>query len=254
MLRGINRHNIFNDSDDFFKFIKLLYHATHPTDEKGLPLPPACHIYAYCLMPNHVHLLIRETQESIGSVMKSIAVSYAIYFNKKYQRIGHLFQDRFKSEPVEDMEYFITLIRYIHQNPVAAGIVSHVEDYTWNSWVEYTESSPCLFPVCSVSHVLERVPRVDLIELVNTPLAKTVTVIEHDTQSIKTGMSDEEVNEYLKTKHGINTATEIAYLNKGTQNDIIKDLRHQGAGLRQLVRLTGITYGILRKLNGGGSR
>ena len=251
MLRGINRQNIFEDSDDYFKFIKLLHHATHPTDERGLSLPPTCLIYAYCLMPNHVHLLIRETQENIGSVMKPIAVSYAIYYNKRYQRIGHLFQDRFKSEPVDDMEYFITLIRYIHQNPVAAGIVSHVDDYTWSSWAEYTESRPCLFPVCTVSHVLERVSRADLIELVNTPLAKTVAVLEHDTQSIKTGMSDEEVIEYLKTRHGINAATEIAYLNKGIQSDVIKDLRHQGAGLRQLVRLTGISYGILRKLKGG---
>ena len=87
MLRGINRQNIFEDSDDYFKFIKLLHHATHPTDERGLPLPPTCLIYAYCLMPNHVHLLIRETQENIGSVMKPIAVSYAIYYNKRYQRI-----------------------------------------------------------------------------------------------------------------------------------------------------------------------
>ena len=132
-----------------FKFIKLLHHSVHPKDEKGLELPPLCFLYAYCLMPNHIHLLIKESQEGIGSVIKRIAISYASYFNHKYQRIGHLFQDRFKSEPVDDMNYFITLIRYIHQNPVAAGITSNVEDYVWSSWVEYTESRPCLFPVCT---------------------------------------------------------------------------------------------------------
>ena len=248
MLRGINRQNIFEDSDDYFKFIKLLHHSVHPKDEKGLELPPLCMLYAYCLMPNHIHLLIKESQEGIGSVIKRIAISYASYFNHKYQRIGHLFQDRFKSEPVDDMNYFITLIRYIHQNPVAAGITSNVEDYVWSSWVEYTESSPCLFPVCTLRNIFERVPKTDIMELVNTPLAKTAAMLDVDTHNTRTDMSDEEINEYLKARHGVRTAKEIAIWSRDMQSDIIKDLRHQGAGLRQLVRLTGISYGILRKM------
>ena len=246
MLRGINRQNIFEDPDDYFKFIKLLHHSAHPKDEKGLELPPL--LYAYCLMPNHVHLLIKENQDSIGSVIKRIAISYASYFNHKYQRIGHLFQDRFKSEPVHDMNYFITLIRYIHQNPVAAGIVPKVGDYAWSSWVEYTESRPCLFPVCTLSHIFERVSKADMIELVNTPLAKTSTFMDAETRNTRTDMSDEEIYEYLDSRYGIKAATIIATLSKGLQSDIVRDLRQQGAGLRQLVRLTGITYGILRKM------
>ena len=248
MLRGINRQDIFEDSDDYFKFIKLLNQSAHPKDEKGLSLAPTCQLYAYCLMPNHVHLLIRESQESIGSVIKRIAVSYASYFNRKYQRVGHLFQDRFRSEPVDDMKYFITLIRYIHQNPVAAGIVSNVEDYVWSSWVEYTEARPCLFPVCTTSHVFVRMPKADLIELVKTPLAKTAAFLDVDTSHTRTDMSDEEIKEYLKERHGVSAATEIATWSRGMQSDIIRDLRRQGAGLRQLVRLTGISYGILRKM------
>lgn len=248
MLRGINRQNIFEDADDYFKFIKLLNHSAHPKDEKGLELPPLCLLYAYCLMPNHVHLLIKENQESIGSVIKRIAISYASYFNHKYQRVGHLFQDRFKSEPVHDMNYFITLIRYIHQNPVAAGIVPKVGDYVWSSWAEYTESRPCLFPVCTLRHIFERVSKADMIELVNTPLAKTSAFLDVESRNIRTDMSDEEINEYLETRYGIKAATIIATMSKGLQSDIVRDLRQQGAGLRQLVRLTGITYGILRKM------
>lgn len=248
MLRGINRQNIFEDSDDYFKFIKLLHQSAHPKDEKGLLLPPLCLFYAYCLMPNHVHLLIRESQESIASVIKRIAIAYASYFNRKYERIGHLFQDRFKSEPVGDMKYFITLIRYIHQNPVAAGIVSNVEDYVWSSWMEYTESRPCLFPVCTTGHVFERMPKDGLIEMVNTPLPKTAAFLDVETHHTRTEMSDEEINEYLKTRHGVSTASEIATWSRDMQSDVIRDLRRQGAGLRQLVRLTGISYGILRKM------
>jgi hypothetical protein len=88
-------------------------------------------------MSNHVHLLIRESSESLASVIKRIAVSYAQYYNKKYIRFGHLFQDRFKSEPVNDNAYFFTLLQYIHQNPVAAGISVDVAGYRWSSWGEY---------------------------------------------------------------------------------------------------------------------
>ena len=66
-------------------------------------------IYSYCLMSNHLHLLVREHKESVSSVMKRLGIAYAYYFNKKYQRNGHLFQDRFRSEPVNTMEYFVTL-------------------------------------------------------------------------------------------------------------------------------------------------
>lgn len=67
-------------------------------------------------MANHFHLLIREREETIGNVVKRIASSYVYYYNHKYLRDGHLFKERFKSEPVNDISYFTTLLRYIHQN------------------------------------------------------------------------------------------------------------------------------------------
>ena len=86
MLRGINRQDIFDDTEDYWTFIKMM---------SAVP----CYIYAYCLMPNHVHLLIAEKSLKVGEVVKSIASCYVPYYNKKYGRIGHLLQDRFKSEP-----------------------------------------------------------------------------------------------------------------------------------------------------------
>ena len=71
-----------------------------PYDDLGNRLPPLCTFYAYCLMSNHVHLLIKTHHEDIGATIKHLAVVYAMYFNHKYSRAGHLFQDRFKSEPV----------------------------------------------------------------------------------------------------------------------------------------------------------
>ena len=124
MMRGINHQNIFDDEEDNWQFINTLDRMRLRTDDNGLPCGTNCTYYGYCLMTNHFHLLIREREEKVGETVKRIASSYVYYYNKKYGRDGHLFKERFKSEPVNDMAYFVTLLRYIHQNPVKAGIVS----------------------------------------------------------------------------------------------------------------------------------
>ncbi|MDI6601193.1 MAG: hypothetical protein QME46_05370 [Thermoanaerobacteraceae bacterium] len=78
--------------------------------------------------------MLSEGTEVVSRVLKRITVSYVYYFNKKYKRVGHLFQDRFKSEAVEQDSYVLSLARYIHQNPVKAGIVEKVADYKWSSY------------------------------------------------------------------------------------------------------------------------
>ena len=122
MLRGINRQDLFEEPDDYCAFIRIL--SALPQRKSVVAAFPVCtcHIYAYCLMPNHVHLLVCEKDWKVGEIVKSIASSYAFYYNKKYGRVGHLFQDRFRSEPCNDAAYFITLFRYIHQNPVKAQV------------------------------------------------------------------------------------------------------------------------------------
>ena len=122
MMRGVNHQIIFEQPSDYSRFQELLGQFANPKDELNCPQPPRCSFYAYCLMPNHVHLLIKEESEDLSSVVKRISAAYALYFNKKHERCGHLFQDRFKSEPVNDAAYFFTLLRYIHQNPMAAGL------------------------------------------------------------------------------------------------------------------------------------
>ena len=116
MLRGINRQDIFEETEDYVRMLSCMQQMLEQYDDQGNRLPPLCTFYAYCLMSNHVHLLLRVNQEDIGSTIKHLAVMYAIYYNQKYSRSGHVFQDRFKSEPVNDMAYFVTLLRYIHQN------------------------------------------------------------------------------------------------------------------------------------------
>ena len=198
MLRGINHQDIFESREDYWKFLRLLRLQAFPEDNQGHPLPPHCIIYAYCLMPNHVHLLIRELDEGISAPISSISIAYAQYFNKRYSHSGHLFQDRFKSEPVNDMEYFATLLRYIHQNPIAAGIVTEVRQYPWTSWCEYQPDMKCILPVCTTQHVLARLTLEELTGLVNELLPKSLKILDFDNETA-IRVSDDKVREFLMT-------------------------------------------------------
>ena len=132
MLRGINQQQIFEDREDYEKFLQILKDCKAVSEYK---------LFAYCLMGNHIHLLIQEDKEPIEQVIKRLATRFVYWYNIKYQRVGHLFQDRFKSEPVEDDAYFMTVIRYIHQNPVKAGLCKNVREYEYSSYKNFFDKS-----------------------------------------------------------------------------------------------------------------
>ena len=245
MLRGINRQNIFYDDEDYQRFVQVLFQMVYPADElTGNPLPAHCIFYAYCIMSNHVHLLIRELSESLASVIKRIGVTYAQYFNKKYTRYGHLFQDRFRSEPVNDSAYFFTLLQYIHQNPVAAGLSVDVASYRWSSWSEYEMAGVSVPKICNTNHVLKRMPIDDLRELVNTLLPETESILDYDFgNSFKT---DEEVIGFISARFGVDPVN-VQRLSRDMQDEILYHSKEFGATIRQLVRLTGIGYSIVQR-------
>ncbi|MCL6639725.1 MAG: transposase [Firmicutes bacterium] len=145
MIRGNERRNIFQDEEDKVTFVETLYKK-----KQGNRFS----IHAFCLMDNHVHLMLSEGVEDVAKVMKRITVSYVNYFNKKYKRVGHLFQDRFRSEVVEDDSYVLALARYIHQNPVKAGMVDSVNEYKWSSYNCYLNDNNCFAKVVETDTVL----------------------------------------------------------------------------------------------------
>src|SRR5690554_1230680 len=128
MTRGINKMDIFLDDWDRLKYYDIL-----KVVKEGYEYD----LYSYCLMTNHTHLLIKETESLLHEVMKSVGIRYSMYFNKKYARIGSLFQDRFRSEVINTENRFMTCARYIHNNPVKAGIVSQPQNYRWSSFRGY---------------------------------------------------------------------------------------------------------------------
>ena len=130
ILRGVNKQQIFECTEDYQRFLNILRTLTvQEQDESGHRSKPNCVVYAYCLMGNHAHLLIKESSETLAQIMKRISSTYVYYYNHKYGRIGHLFQEQFKSQPVGDWDYFLTLLRYIHQNPLKPHLVTSLREY-----------------------------------------------------------------------------------------------------------------------------
>lgn len=134
MIRGNNKQKIFTTTDCFNYFLLLVSESSDKFDHK---------IICYCLMSNHAHLLIYINNDSLSNIMQNINNRYAKWFNKKYNRIGHLFQGRYRSIAVNDDIYLINLCRYIHLNPVAAKITQNPSHYIWSSHSNYlSEKAP----------------------------------------------------------------------------------------------------------------
>ena len=126
--RGNNRRHIFDDDDDHQKFLGLLAEA-----KTKLPF----YLYAYCLMTNHVHLLIERRQDAISRVMHRLLTGYSRYYNRRHDRVGHLFQKRYHATLCQTDQYLAELVRYIHLNPVRARIVRDPASCSYSSHRAY---------------------------------------------------------------------------------------------------------------------
>ena len=126
--RGNNRDPIFFERDNYLYFLRLIRQifVTHEVD-----------VVAYCLMPNHYHLLLYPRSEQLSSAMKSLSLAYTKAINKRFNRVGALFQGRFQKIVITNSEYLIHLIRYIHLNPVKANLVTQPGEWEFSSYQEY---------------------------------------------------------------------------------------------------------------------
>lgn len=253
MLRGVNRQDLFHDDDDRYKFIDALMQIVMPTDDNGNPVESYCTIFAWCLMSNHIHLLIQEKTEPIGDTIKRITVSYAYYYNRKYGRESTLFHDRFRSEPCNDYNYFWRLIRYIHRNPVKARIATRVEDYNWSSWNEYINDDPIYFPVCAINILQRQIAKYsntmeELIQYVNdSDEDDASTFLDMPEGAPEKRLTDEDVWQQLKMQASIENPTAFQQLNKDMQHSILHSLRGMGASISQLQRITGLGKGLIQR-------
>ncbi len=236
IMRGINRQSIFQDNEDYIKFLHTLQKYKQTCEYE---------LYAYCLMGNHIHLLLREGKEPLESVMRRICGSYVLWYNRKYDRVGYLFQDRYKSEPVEDDTYFLTVLRYIFLNPVKAGIVFSVEKYTWSNYNEYIHKNIMTnvdFTLKMFNSNRDKAIH-SFVEYIKKPNDDNCIDISEKRQ-----ISDDDARVLIKDTCKVLNGTDMQKLDILTRNAYLKVLKEvHNLSIRQIERLTGISRGVVQK-------
>ena len=230
MLRGIDKRKLFLSYSDYLKFIDYINKAKEKVEFT---------VYAYCLMPNHVHLLLKKRTGSheLGDIMRRITVGYAQYHNIKNGRTGHLFQNRFKSEVVDNDAYFFTVLRYIHQNPLKAGMVKSMREYKWSSYNDYFNNSNN--KLIESTFVLGLFRDIKQFETFMNEYNEDKCLAYNPPKRY----TDKELQEIASSLVAINN---LGTLDIEIRNKILKDIKEStGASNRQLSRVLNIGRGIL---------
>ncbi|MCR5061278.1 MAG: transposase [Saccharofermentans sp.] len=227
MARGTDKQIIFEDTRDYIFFRKMLFRYSK---EQNIS------IIAYCLMSNHFHLLIKDEQGELSLFMKRLQLTYVKYFNDKYERCGHLFQDRFKSECVEDDRYLLTVFRYILNNPVKAGIC-RVEDYRWSSYSDYFDEDSETDLEIIRNYIDDDRRYKDFIDAGN----KEANEYEDNTEFLLGIIRDDEwAAQKVKELLGVNSVRDIGKYSSREKNMDVAVLRSNGLTPKQIRRITGI--------------
>ncbi|MEN6327680.1 MAG: transposase [Syntrophomonas sp.] len=240
VLRGINRQDIFYDEEDFQHFLETI-EVKKESSQFAL--------YGYCLMNNHVHLLVREQCDPTSRIMSRIGTSYAWWYNLKYERTGHVFQGRYGSEGIGDDAYVLAAIRYIHNNPVKAEIVSKAEEYRWSSIHayygdrEYPNGLTDTELILGMIHQDREKAQKAFIEFMKR---ENNDIFLDDTPTNR--KSDEEVKTEIETLLKGQSIGKLAGLPKEEMRGIIRKMKEcEGVTQRQIARVTGISPNIVFK-------
>jgi REP element-mobilizing transposase RayT len=232
VFRGMNRQNIFEQDSDYKKMIDIIMYLKQEMKFS---------IYAYCFMSNHVHLLLKEQNiGDISTIMKRLLTKYAGWFNKKYSRVGSLIANRYKSQPIEIDRYLLSVLRYIHQNPLKAGMTTKLSEYKWSSYLEYINGDI----LTDTQFILEIIDKNNFIIFHNEEENELYEV------SDKIRKNDEYIKKRIIEITGVKQPLEIGILPKLERNIIIKRLRiDEGFSIRQIERATGISRGIIANVD-----
>lgn len=231
MLRGINRQQIFEDEEDSEKFIQVL---------KDCKAVSKFELYAYCLMDNHIHLLIKPEKEPLELIFKRIGSRYVYWYNWKYNRRGHLFQDRFKSEPIDTEEYFLTVLRYIHDNPLKAGLSKNVYSYKYSSAKDYLNGTAELV---DIDFAIGMMGKETLLDFFNEPNEDCCM----DENNANARINDKEAALLIQKISGAKNTLDVQNFDISKRNVVLAELRKKGLSIRQISRLTGVSFNVVRK-------
>lgn len=236
ILRGIDRNLLFLCEQDFEKYLQTL---------KRFNADGQYEILAYCLMDNHIHLLMNFHDDLPGQYIQKVSVSYAGYFNKKYERTGHLFQNRFRSEAVEEEAYLLSAMRYIHRNPEKAGICA-ASQYRWSSYSEYAGENRIIDKKLLMG-ILGGVPA--FLDYMDMEDDCKNDFLEFE----KRQLTDSEALRIVQELSGSDESRNLQALKKEKRNCIISKILARGVSARQLARLTGLNRKTINRVGKDGN-
>ena len=221
ILRGIGRQILFEDDEDNERFLSTVQRYRQ---ELGFEL------VAYCLMENHVHILVNDPHGNVSAMMRNLNGCYSKYYNQKYGRIGQLYQGRFLSEPIETETALFIVFRYILNNPRKAGICP-ASQYRWSSYKAYFGN----YPSIDLSFVRDRLPTAESYrQYIDTPNEDECLEYENFTNQ------DDYALDVIRSTLEIKTGTELQSWEKNRRNEALRALKAKGLSIRCLERLTGV--------------
>lgn len=231
MVQGINKSYIFRTEAQKKEYIKLMKECNKKFDIK---------VISYCIMDNHSHMIIySEHVTNISNYMKSHNTSYGIYYNKTNDRIGFVFRNRFQSQYIDDENYLINCIKYIHMNSVKAGKELKEEDYKYSSYKEYFKNKKIIINKEPLIKIF--VNEKDILERIKTANDEIeVMDIERDEENFKIAMQ-----EYLK-ENKLNL--EEIKNNKNNIKDVAKYLKKKKYKQVQLAKMLDINPKTLSRM------
>lgn len=240
ILKGIDEQNIFYDNQDRHVFLN---------DIEKTKKTYAYQLYSYCLMDNHVHMVIRIEKEFLSKAIQSLMIRYVQYFNKKYKRKGTLVQNRFKSKVVENQSYFLEVCRYVHRNPENAGM-EKTNKYKWSSYQEYIGKSKLVNKDVLLNYFDN-----DIKEFINYTAKNNIseTLNEFAEYELIGKLNDEQVSKIVMKLFGIKDVIELPYFFKNMGKEelckAIKKLKKiKGTNITQISRIIRITRCIIEKM------
>lgn len=240
ILKGIDNQDIFYDDQDRRVFLK---HLSITKKEYNY------NIYSYCLMTNHIHMVIRSEKEFLSKAMQSLMVRYVQYFNRKYKRTGTLVQNRFKSKNIENQRYFLEVCRYVHRNPENAGIAK-TEEYKWSSYKEYIGKAKLVDKDTLLHYFDDDINQFIEFTIKNNTYEYLNELSEYE---LIRKLTDEDVSNIIIKIFEIKDVSDIPYffksLNKTELEEAIQKLKKiKGSNKTQISRIVRITRKVIERI------
>lgn len=234
VIKGSDHQILFEEKKDYIKYLHILDYYREECNFS---------IYAYCLMSNHVHLIIRINEVPLSTIFRKINTSYAGWFNTKYNRTGFLQDGRFFSEPIENEDYLLSAIRYVHLNPTKAGLEeSPGKKYRWSSYNDFFANISTMIDTKYVLSFYENISDF------RASHSQFPTEDIFDIEKARRHLPDDVAKEIIAEISKCNCSAEFQNLPLKERNKFIYQIHNKGVSIRQINRLTGTPKGVIDRI------